>query len=138
MTFRGIPWRSNSTEDTLAVERNIAFELGLFSNPIHTTGDWPDIAKDTLPAEYLPRFTDEEKRDLLGSADFFAVDAYRSLWVKAPDEGIDACVANTSDPLWPGCNELAYFDSDYGWPAGPAADPVAISIQTTRWPSVPC
>ncbi|SJL09047.1 uncharacterized protein ARMOST_12423 [Armillaria ostoyae] len=85
----------------------------------------------TLPAEYLPRFTDQEKSDLLGSADFFAIDAYRSLWVKAPDEGIDACVANPSHPLWPVCNEPAYFDSDYGWPAGPAGDPLATPLQET-------
>ncbi|KAK0234938.1 glycoside hydrolase superfamily [Armillaria nabsnona] len=144
----GTPWRSNSTEDTIAVERNVAFELGLFSDPIHTTGDWPDITKDTLPAEYLPRFTDEEKKDLLGSADFYAIDAYHTVWVKAPDDGIDACVTNASHPLWPGCNEHVYFDSDYGWSAGPAAGPQANSVEATpvpirtllkdihsRWPS---
>ncbi len=148
MTSRGTPWRSNSTEDTLAVERNVALDLGLFSDPIYTTGDWPDIAKDTLPAEYLPRFTDEEKEDLLGSADFYAIDAYHTVWVKAPDDGIDACVTNTSHPLWPGCNEHVYFDSDYGWSAGPAAGPQAYSVEATpvpirtmlkdihsRWPS---
>ncbi len=145
---RGTPWRSNSTEDALAVERHAAFQLGLFANPIYTTGDWPDIVKQTLSAEYLPRFTDEEKSDLLGSADFFAIDAYHSLWVKAPDEGIDACIANPSHHLWPICNEPVYFDSDYGWPEGPAGDPAATSLQTTpvairallkeiytRWPS---
>ncbi|KAK0199715.1 glycoside hydrolase superfamily [Desarmillaria ectypa] len=129
--YIGTPWRRNSTEDALAVERHAAFQLGLFANPIYTTGDWPDIVKGTLPEEYLPRFTDEEKRDLLGSADFFAIDAYHSLWIKAPDEGIDPCTANTSHPLWPVCNEPVYFDSDYGWAVGPAGDPLAISLQST-------
>ncbi|KAK0440253.1 glycoside hydrolase superfamily [Armillaria borealis] len=146
--YIGTPWRSNSTEDALAVERHAAFQIGLFSNPVYTTGDWPDIVKETLPTEYLPRFTEQEKKDLLGSADFFAITSYRSLWVKAPVEGIDACVANPSHPLWPVCNEPVYFDSDYGWPAGPAFDPVATSSQATplairpllkdlhsRWPS---
>ncbi len=146
--IRGTPWRSNSTEDVLAVERHAAFQIGIFSNPVYTTGDWPDIVKGTLPAEYLPRFTDQEKKDILGSADFFAIDSYRSQWVKAPDEGIDACVANTSDPLWPVCNEPVLFDSDYGWADGPAADPSATWLQATpvairtllkdihsRWPS---
>ncbi|KAK0475771.1 glycoside hydrolase superfamily [Armillaria novae-zelandiae] len=144
----GTPWRSNSTDDTLAVERNVAFDLGLFSNPIYTTGDWPEIAKDTLPADYLPRFTDEEKKDLLGSADFYAIDAYHTVWVKAPDDGIDACVTNTSHPLWPSCNEHVYFDSGYGFAAGPAAGPQSYSVEATpvlirimfkdiqsRWPS---
>ncbi|KAK0234944.1 glycoside hydrolase superfamily [Armillaria nabsnona] len=137
--YIGTPWRSNSTEDALAVERHAAFQIGLFANPVYTTGDWPDILKDTLPAEYLPRFTDQEKSDLLGSADFFAIDAYRSLWAKAPDEGIDACVANPSHLLWPVCNEPAYFDSDYGWPAGPAETPLAIRPLLkglhSRWPT---
>ncbi|KAK0451430.1 glycoside hydrolase superfamily [Desarmillaria tabescens] len=145
--YIGTPWRSNTTEDALAVERHAAFEIGLFSTPVYTTGDWPDIVKDTLPAEYLPRFTDEEKSDILGSADFFAIDPYFSLWIKAPEGGIDACVANTSHPLWPVCNEPAYFDSDYGWAAGPVADPVALLQATpvairallkevhSRWPS---
>ncbi|KAK0186404.1 glycoside hydrolase superfamily [Armillaria mellea] len=146
--YIGTPWRSNSTEDALAVERHAAFQIGLFSNPVYTTGDWPDIVKDTLPAEYLPRFTEQEKKDLLSSADSFAITSYRSLWVKAPDEGIDACVANSSHSLWPVCNQPVYFDSDYGWPAGPAFDPVATSSQATplairsllkdlhsRWPS---
>ncbi|KAK0436821.1 glycoside hydrolase superfamily [Desarmillaria tabescens] len=144
----GTPWRSNSTEDALAVERKAAFDIGLFANPVYTTGDWPDIVKDTLPADYLPRFTDEEKTDLLGSADFFAIDPYHSTWIKAPDEGIDACITNTSNPLWPGCNEPVYFDSGYGWSAGPASGQQAYSVQATpvairtlfkgihsRWPS---
>ncbi|KAK0451435.1 glycoside hydrolase superfamily [Desarmillaria tabescens] len=129
--FIGTPWRSNITEDALAVERHAAVGIGLFSNPVHTTGDWPDVVKDTLLAEYLPRFTDEEKMDLLGSADFFAIDAYRSSWVKAPDEGVDACMTNTSHPLWPGCNEPVFFDSGYGWSAGPAAGQQASSVQAT-------
>ncbi|KAK0199712.1 glycoside hydrolase superfamily [Desarmillaria ectypa] len=146
--YIGTPWRSNSTEDMLAVERHAAFQIGIFSDPIYTTGDWPDIVKDTLPEEYLPRFTDKDKSDLLGSADFFAINTYVSPWVKAPDEGIDTCVANTSNPLWPVCNEAVYFDSDYGWSAGPAVGPQAFAIQSTpvafrqllkgihsRWPS---
>ncbi|KAK0443328.1 glycoside hydrolase superfamily [Desarmillaria tabescens] len=93
-----------------------------FSNPVCATGDWPDIVKDTLPSEYLPRFTDQEKRD------FFAIDSYRS--------------------QWPVCNEPVLFDSDYGWAIGPAADPLATWLQATpvtvrtllkdlhsRWPS---
>ncbi|KAK0451441.1 glycoside hydrolase family 1 protein [Desarmillaria tabescens] len=83
------------------LQLNAAFEIGLFSNPVYTTGDWPGIVKDTLSKEYLPRFTDEEKSDVLGSADFFSITSYCSLWIKAPDEGLDACVTNPSHPLWP-------------------------------------
>ncbi|KAK0451432.1 glycoside hydrolase superfamily [Desarmillaria tabescens] len=52
--YIGTPWRSNITEDALAVERHAAFEIGLFSTPVYTTGDWPDIVKDTLPCRVSP------------------------------------------------------------------------------------
>ncbi|KAJ7251120.1 glycoside hydrolase superfamily [Mycena haematopus] len=146
--FIGIPWRSNTSEDALAVERHAAFRIGVFADPVYATGDWPKILTDTLPPDYLPRFTDQEKQDLLGSADFFAIDAYREQWVSAPSEGIDACVSNSSDPLWPECHNVMEFDSNAGWSAGINADPLSSWLQATpqnlrsyfkglhsRWPS---
>ncbi|KAK0440274.1 glycoside hydrolase superfamily [Armillaria borealis] len=129
--YIGTPWRSNSTEDPLAVERHAAFQIGVFSDPIYTTGDWPTILTDTLSPEYLPRFTEDEKKDILGSADFYAIDCYRSQFIRAPPEGIDACVANTSHPLWPVCNDPVFYDSDYGWAEGPSADPLSSWLQAT-------
>ncbi|SJL09064.1 related to beta-glucosidase [Armillaria ostoyae] len=129
--YVGTPWRSNSTEDPLAVERHAAFQIGVFSDPIYTTGDWPTILTDTLSPEYLPRFTEDEKKDILGSADFYAIDCYRSQFIRAPPEGIDACVANTSHPLWPVCNDPVFYDSGYGWAEGPSADPLSSWLQAT-------
>ncbi|KAI5835653.1 glycoside hydrolase [Schizophyllum commune Tattone D] len=146
--FIGTPWRANNTEDIEAVERHTAFQIGLYSDPIYTTGDWPQILKDTLSEEYLPRFTEEEKADLLGSADFYAIDSYRSSYVRAPEGGLDACVNNPSDPNWPQCNEAVLYDGDEGWLEGPAADPRTDWLASTpqgvrgllnelhkRWPS---
>ncbi|KAF9002467.1 glycoside hydrolase family 1 protein [Cyathus striatus] len=147
--FVGIPWRSNSTEDSEAVERHAAFRLGSFADPIYKTGDWPQIMKDTLPSSYLPRFTEQEKKDLLGSADFFAIDAYRTQWIVAPDVGIAACVNDTSHPLWPECDDVVLFDSNAGWAAGPSPDPLSdswlqatpnflrrsLKALQTRWPT---
>ncbi|KAJ7770266.1 glycoside hydrolase superfamily [Mycena maculata] len=130
--FIGIPWRSNTSDDTLAMERHAAFQIGVFSDPIFTTGDWPTIMLDTLPEEYLPRFTEQEKEDNLGSADFFAIDSYRDLWIAAPPDGIDACVSNMSDPLWPDCNSVVMYDSDAGWATGISPDPLSDSwLQAT-------
>ncbi|CAK5276701.1 unnamed protein product, partial [Mycena citricolor] len=130
--FLGIPWRSNSTEDALAVERHTAFRLGVFADPVYTTGDWPQIMKDTLPPEYLPRFTPQEIKDNLGTADFFAIDAYRVQYIVSPSVGIDACVANTSHPLWPECNDVMLFDSsNAGWAAGISADARSTWLQAT-------
>ncbi|KAL0577531.1 hypothetical protein V5O48_004472 [Marasmius crinis-equi] len=128
--FVGIPWRANSTEDAEAVERHAAFQIGIFSDPIYTTGDWPKIVTDTLPPSFLPRFTQEEKNDLLGSADFFAIDAYRTQPVAAPDDGLAACVNNTDHPLWPTCNQALNFDVN-GWANGPSGDAVLTTMQAT-------
>ncbi|CAK5274161.1 unnamed protein product [Mycena citricolor] len=147
--FIGVPWRANSTEDALAVERHAAFRIGAFADPAYTTGDWPKILKDTLPPNYLPRFTPQEIKDNLGTADFFATDCYRSQYVVAPAEGIDACVANSSHPLWPECHDVVLFDSsNAGWAVGVSADPGSSWLQATpntlrgllkglhtRWPS---
>jgi len=147
----GIPWRTNTTDDARAVERHAAFQIGAFADPIYTTGDWPTILTDTLPPEYLPRFTEEEKRDILGmnyflsicvwynalclkpgSADFFAIDAYASQYVSAPDEGLDACLSNgPSDPEWPQCNTVREFDSNAMWAVGASADVEAPWLQDT-------
>ncbi|KAF8915723.1 glycoside hydrolase superfamily [Mucidula mucida] len=129
--FIGTPWRSNNTEDSLAVERHAAFQIGVFSDPLYTTGDWPQILKDTLPESYLPRFTPEESASILGSADFYAIDPYRSQFIRAPTGGIDACVANFSHPMWPVCNERVSYDAGFGWAAGVSADPLASWLQAT-------
>ncbi|KAL0954884.1 hypothetical protein HGRIS_003817 [Hohenbuehelia grisea] len=147
--FVGVPWRANSTEDAEAVERHAAFQIGQFSNPVYTNGDWPQVMKDTLPPDILPRFTEQEKKDLLGSADFFAIDSYRDSFVSAPPDGLKACISNSSHPLWPGCNTPVLFDSNAGWAAGVSPDPLSETwLQATpnflrgflvelqkRWPS---
>ncbi|KAF8188980.1 glycoside hydrolase superfamily [Pholiota molesta] len=146
--FVGMPWRANNTDDIAAVERHAAFRIGAFSDPAYTTGDWPKIMTDTLPPSYLPRFTEQEKKDNLGSADFFATDAYRVQYITAPADGLAACVANTSHPLWPECHTPVLFDT-HGWAAGLSPDPasdawlqatpnfVRQNLQQlhTRWPS---
>ncbi|KAG5653222.1 hypothetical protein H0H81_001699 [Sphagnurus paluster] len=123
--FVGTPWRSNSTDDIAAVERHAAFRIGAFSDPLYKTGDWPKIMTDTLPPSYLPRFTEAEKKDLLGSADFFAIDAYRSQWIKAPADGLAGCIKNSSHPAWPECHTPVLYDSNSGWAAGPSPDPLS-------------
>ncbi|KAJ3763929.1 glycoside hydrolase superfamily [Lentinula raphanica] len=146
--YVGIPWRANNTDDIAAVERHAAFQIGVFADPVFTTGDWPQILKDTLPPEYLPRLTEDEQKDILGTADFFAIDAYRTFYVAAPPDGLSACVNDSSHPDWPTCNLETQYDSNVGWAVGPAADPLSDWLQATpqflrdsfkeyhkRWPS---
>ncbi|KAH7909566.1 glycoside hydrolase family 1 protein [Hygrophoropsis aurantiaca] len=130
--FVGTPWRSNSSEDTEAVERHAEFGIGLYANPVYINGDWPEIVKETLPESYLPRFTAEESADLKGSADFFAIDAYASQYIAAPASGIESCATDMSNPAWPACNSVMLYDSNAGWAVGPSPDPASDSwLQAT-------
>ncbi|KAL0578183.1 hypothetical protein V5O48_003814 [Marasmius crinis-equi] len=128
--FIGPPWRANSTDDAEAAERHAAFQIGVFADPIYGTGDWPKILTDTLPPSFLPRLTEEEKKDIFGSADFFAIDSYRTQRIAAPDDGLEACLNDTSHPLWPSCNQVVNFDEN-GWANGVSADPAADWLQAT-------
>lgn len=77
---------------------------------------------DALPPSILPRFTPAEKKLLLGSADFFAIDPYRNLFIAAPEDGMAACLGNQTHPLWPGCQRIVYTNTD-GWISGISPDP---------------
>ncbi|ORY32853.1 glycoside hydrolase superfamily [Naematelia encephala] len=109
--FVGIPWRDGNQDDIEAVERHQAYQIGIFAEPIYNTGDWPDLIKHDLPPEILPRFNQSQKDLIKGSADFFAIDGYRDGYVQVVDGGVEACVANISNPLWPVCNQVNFFDS---------------------------
>ncbi|THH11422.1 hypothetical protein EW145_g666 [Phellinidium pouzarii] len=129
--YVGTVWRTNATEDAEALERNAAFTIGLFAEAVYNTGDWPELIKETLDESFLPRFTEEQQKDLKGSADFFAIDAYRGGWVAAPPNGINACLANISDPNWPACSVEILYDAATGWPAGNAGDTQSTWLMAT-------
>ncbi|KAL0061819.1 hypothetical protein AAF712_011337 [Marasmius tenuissimus] len=128
--FVGPPWRANSTEDMEASERHTAFHIGLYAEPVYGNGDWPKIITDTLPPSFLPRLTDEDKELIQGSADFFAIDSYRTQRIAAPDDGLAACLNDTQHPLWPSCYQVMNFDVN-GWANGVSADPMGSWLQAT-------
>lgn len=91
---------TNSTADAEAVQRAWDFNEGWFSDPIFLTGDYPASLK-AFVSDFLPDFTDEQKSMINGSADIYAHDAYTAQFYYAPDEGIEACVGNAENPLYP-------------------------------------
>ena len=115
---------TNSSADADAVQRSWDFNEGWFSEPVYLTGDYPATVKEYLSG-FLRDFTDEEKKEILGSADFYAHDAYTAQFYMAPDSGLDSCVGNDTHPLYPTCANTTYTYSaeDGGWVVGPAADP---------------
>ena len=58
-----------------AASRHLDFTLGLYADPVFL-GDYPQSVKDRVPA-----LTDQEKALLKGSADYFALNHYTTLYV---------------------------------------------------------
>ena len=115
--------QSPSPADAQAVERAWAFNEGWFADPVFLTGDYPPALKQYVSG-FLPDFTPAQRAAIKGSADFFAHDAYTSSFYFAPDGGVGACVANTSNALYPKCynSSATYADADGGWAVGATAD----------------
>lgn len=126
---------TNSSEDAEAVQRAYDYNEGWFADPIFLTGNWPDSLNEYL-STFLEPFTDDQIATAKESADFFAHDAYTAQFYYAPDEGIEACLANTTNPLYPGCFNTSYTYSvdDGGWLVGAAADPLSPWLhKATDW-----
>mmetsp|Transcript_5573 Transcript_5573/g.17142 ORF Transcript_5573/g.17142 Transcript_5573/m.17142 type:complete len:418 (-) Transcript_5573:1446-2699(-) len=77
-----IDWReplTASSVDVAAAERAREWWLAWFCDPIWV-GDYPESMRSAL-GDRLPRFNEEEKAALLGSADFFGLNHYGSSFV---------------------------------------------------------
>jgi hypothetical protein len=72
-------WRepaSYDPEDVAAAERAVEFQLGWFSDPIFSgTGDYP-AAMRKIYGDRLPKFSEEQKKLINGSADFLGLNHY--------------------------------------------------------------
>ncbi|XP_053375783.1 uncharacterized protein LOC123534954 isoform X1 [Mercenaria mercenaria] len=85
-----VPRNPFDPDDKNAAERGLQFHLGWFAHPIYVNGDYPDIMKQQidrrskeqgLEVSRLPPFSNEEKRLINGSYDFFGLNHYTSVWV---------------------------------------------------------
>lgn len=136
-------WRiplTDSEEDIASAERSLEFFLAWFADPIWK-GDYPAVMRERL-GDRLPVFTDEEKKLVRGSSDFFGLNHYSTMYASEPetDEELDANVAGNGgmiedqwvhlsvDPAWQqtqmswsivpeGCRDLLkWIDDRYGHP----------------------
>jgi len=85
-----VPYNSSSPADIAATQLHHDFRVGWWADPIFLTGDYPQSMRENL-GDLLPSFTDEEKIAIRGSADFYGMNCYTAIFVKA---------AQTSPNLW--------------------------------------
>lgn len=107
-------WReplTDSEADKEAAERALEFFLAWFTDPIYK-GDYPEVMRKNL-GERLPKFTESEKKMILGSSDFFGLNHYTTMLVSDAQNSIvkgsvygngglseDQFVNLSVDPTW--------------------------------------
>ncbi|NXF94377.1 KLOTB protein, partial [Eubucco bourcierii] len=64
------PNKSDDALDISKCQQSMERVLGWFAKPIHGDGDYPEELKNEFA--FLPRFTEDEKNYIKGTADFFA------------------------------------------------------------------
>ncbi|KAF2673303.1 glycoside hydrolase [Microthyrium microscopicum] len=137
---------STAAADLRSAQRNYDFSIGWFSGP-WTDGDYPESLKSTLD-DVLPKYTEEEKRIIKGSCDFYAIDAYTS-YTAFGSSNDEACMKDPKNGAFPECAGSRQAGND-GFPMGPAGDTGVDWMKTTpggirrylrklkeMWPSIP-
>eukprot|EP00416_Gambierdiscus_australes_P015758 CAMPEP_0171077270 /NCGR_PEP_ID=MMETSP0766_2-20121228/13923_1 /TAXON_ID=439317 /ORGANISM="Gambierdiscus australes, Strain CAWD 149" /LENGTH=848 /DNA_ID=CAMNT_0011534313 /DNA_START=180 /DNA_END=2723 /DNA_ORIENTATION=+ len=106
---------SQSPTDVAAQRRALDWQVGWFADPIYK-GQYPTPMRVRC-GDRLPIFTDEEKKMIKGSADFFGLNHYSTDYVSADPHREprsyfeDQEVKNHADPSW--------LKTDIGWDVVP-------------------
>lgn len=110
-------WKRNQA----ASERAMLFNLGWFADPVYKDGDYPELMKAVV-GDRLPVFTEDEKKLLLHSSDFFGLNHYSTTYgspggkngipKEEPSFWTDVNVTASADPAW--------AKTDMGWNVVPS------------------
>lgn len=101
---------TNSVEDIAAAERANEWWLAWFSDPIWL-GDYPASMRAKL-GERLPTFTPAESESLKGSADFFGLNHYGSMFTQGSPAPADYGLPGGTEPSYWADYEAHSFHTD--------------------------
>jgi len=101
------PLNIDSDVDIAAANRAMEWQLAWFTDPIFGNGYYPRSMRAIL-GKRLPRFTEQERKEVMGSADFFGLNHYSSALASEPtteakitgEYWVDQHVDYSSDPSW--------------------------------------
>ena len=114
-----IPLDTSNEADVAAALRYQDFSLGIMNNPLFLGTQIPETVLTTTGILIDP-LTDAQIKLMYGKIDFFSFDPYSAQYVSAPPEGIAACAADPTNPLWPTCVLNNNVDAN-GWLIGDAS-----------------
>lgn len=120
------PLDPDNPTDVTAARRYQEFDLEVMNSPLFLGKQIPENVLNTPGIEMDP-LTEDQLEIVGGKIDFFSFDPYSAQYATAPPEGIEACAANSSNPLWPKCVETTYVAQD-GWLIGDSATAVFCNI----------
>jgi beta-glucosidase/6-phospho-beta-glucosidase/beta-galactosidase len=119
----GEPRDAESASDRDAARRFMDFNLGWFADPIYK-GAYPACMRETVGVR-LPVFTEEERRELMGSSDFFGLNHYSSVLISAPDASSSTGNTDLRSPSFQDdervvrSTDASWERTDMGWPVVP-------------------
>ena len=99
------PLNPETSEDKAAAERSMVFQYAWLTDPL-VFGDYPFEMRQRL-GDRLPKFTEAQRLDMIGSIDFLGLNHYSTLYASAKTERptyqgywADMDVEFSSDPSW--------------------------------------
>lgn len=82
------PYDDKDAKDVEAAQRALEFEIAWFADPLYGSGDYPASMRKQL-GDRLPTFTEEERRLVRGSSEFYGMNSYTAFYVQNRDKEPD-------------------------------------------------
>jgi beta-glucosidase/6-phospho-beta-glucosidase/beta-galactosidase len=108
-----VPLDPTNSSDVQAALRYQDFTLGIEANPLFLGENYPSSVLSTTGIN-LTALSPANLSYINNTIDFFSWDPYTAQFATAPPNGIDACAANISDPLYPTCVVATNIQAN-GW-----------------------